>query len=122
MTKSPRGLAFALKSAQPFGVAAHFWRQNFDRDAIAEQDMTRAIDGAHSTFAQHGFDLVLAVECSADERRRIFFENLAVFRAEANAVVEFFVASGAVLHSGASLQQKPVGSADILVCLSADCE
>ena len=105
MTKAARCLAFALKPAQPFGVAPHFRRQDFDRHAVAQQDMAGAIDGAHTAFAQHGFDLILAVEGRADQRRRILFQDFAVFRAEAYAVVEFFVAGRAVLHAEVSLQR-----------------
>src|SRR5712692_4588129 len=108
MTKAPRRLAFALKTTQPFGVAAHLWRQDLDRDAVAQQDMARAIDGAHAAFAQHGLDLVLAIKRGADERRWIFFENFAVLRAKAQAVVKLFFADRAVLHSGISLQRRAI--------------
>src|SRR5205807_3191140 len=98
MTKAARSLTFTLKATQPFSVAAHFRRQNFDGNAITEQDVTRTIDGAHSAFTQQGFDLILTVKRLADKRTRIFFEYLAIRRAEAHAVVEFFVADRAVLH------------------------
>src|SRR5436189_333570 len=44
MTKATRSLAFALKTPQPFSVAAHFGRQKFDGNAIAQQNVTCAID------------------------------------------------------------------------------
>src|SRR5882724_10244661 len=103
MTKAAGRLTFALKAAQPFSVAAHFRRQQLNGDAIAEQNVPRAIDRAHSTFAQQSFDLVLAVELLADQRRRIFFQYLAIGGAEAQSVVIFSVAGRAVLHGGTSL-------------------
>src|SRR5258708_29938330 len=105
MAKAPRRLPFPLKATQPFSVAAHFGRQDFDGDAVAEQNVARAIDGAHAAFAEDGFDLILAVERGPYERRRIFFEDFAVFLAKAQAVVKFFLADRAVLHAGASLQR-----------------
>src|ERR1700730_7591665 len=98
MTKAPRRLTFALKAAQPFGVAAHFRRQQLDGHAIAEQNVPRAIDRAHAAFAEKGFDLILAVQSTTDQRRRIFFQDFAVLPAEANTVIEFFVTERAVLH------------------------
>src|SRR5438445_2842133 len=106
MAKTTRRLPFALKAAQPFSVTPHLWRKHLDRDAIAQQDVARQINGAHTTFAQNGFDLVLAVQHLADERGRIFFQHLAVVRAKAYAVVEFFVAGRAVLHWEISLQRR----------------
>jgi formyltetrahydrofolate hydrolase len=91
MSKAARRLAFALKAAQPFGVTAHFRRQDFDRNPVTEQNVTRAIDCAHAALPQQRFDLVLTVEGFAHERAGIFFQHLAVFRAETYAVVEFFV-------------------------------
>ena len=67
MTKAARGLAFALKTAEPFSVTAHLWRQDFDRDAIAEQNVARAIDRTHTAFAQQGFDLILPIQNLAYE-------------------------------------------------------
>ena len=83
MTKAARGLAFPLKTAQPFRVTAHLWRQYFDRHAIPEQNVPRPVDCAHAAFAQQGFDLILAIKDLAHERRRILFENLAVRGTEA---------------------------------------
>jgi len=98
VAKASRRLALALEAAQPFGIAAHLRRQDFNRDAIAEQNVPRAIDRAHPPFAQHAFDLILAVEHAADQGRRIFFQNFTVLRAKAHRVIEFFVADRAVLH------------------------
>jgi hypothetical protein len=67
VTKAARRLAFALKSPQPFGVAAHLWRQNFDGYPIAQQDMARSINRAHATLAEQVFDLILAIERFADK-------------------------------------------------------
>src|SRR4051812_40747482 len=98
MTKAAGGLAFALKAAQPFGVAAHLRRQYLNRDPIAQQNVARAKNGAHAAFAQQSFDLILAVEDLADERAGILFQDFAVLWTEADAVVEFFVADGTEFH------------------------
>ncbi len=98
MTKASRRLAFALKTTQPFRVAAHLWRQQLDRHAIAEQDVARAIDRAHPAFAQQGLDLILAVEHGADER----------LETKAQAIVKLFLADRAVLHAGISLQRRAI--------------
>jgi hypothetical protein len=91
MAKAAGGLPFPLKTAQPFGVAAHFRRQNFDRHAIAQQNVARAIDGAHTAFTQQRFDLVLAIEGFTDKRAGILFQDLAVLGTKTYGVVEFFV-------------------------------
>src|SRR6266508_193765 len=67
MSKTASSLPLALKTAQPFSIAAHFRRQDFDRDAIAEQNVTCTIDGTHSAFAQHAFDLILAIKHGPDQ-------------------------------------------------------
>ena len=68
MTKAPRRLALASKTAQPFGIVPHLRRQDLDGHAVAEQDVTRAVDGAHAAFAQHCLDLILAIKNSVNER------------------------------------------------------
>src|SRR5207302_4851797 len=98
MPKAPRRLAFALKPAQPFSVAAHFWRQHLNRDAIAEQDVPRAIYRAHATPTEQSVNLILSVENAADKRVRIFFQHLAVFGTEADIVVVLAIAGGTKLH------------------------
>jgi hypothetical protein len=92
MAKAAGRLTFALKAAQPFRVASHFGRQHFNGYAIAEQNVPRAINGAHSTLAEEGLDLILTVKHLARQRRWIFFQDLAVSRAEADTVIEFLVA------------------------------
>ena len=67
MAKTARGLALALKTTQPLSVATHFRRQDFDGHTIAKQDVPRTIDRAHPAFAQHAFDLILAVEHGPDQ-------------------------------------------------------
>ena len=62
VAKTPRGLALALEAAQPFCVTAHFRWQDLNCNAIAQQNVPRAINRAHPAFAQHAFDLILAVE------------------------------------------------------------
>src|SRR5438309_8171501 len=99
MTKTARRLAFALKPAQPFSVAAHFRREHFDRDAIAEQNVPREIHGAHAAASQQGFNLILAVEDAADESLRIFLKHFAVFGTEAYVVVVLAIAGGTKLHA-----------------------
>src|SRR6185369_2403925 len=113
MTKAARRLAFALKATEPLGIAAHFGREKFDGDAIAEQDVARAIDSAHAAFAEQVLDLVLAVEDATHERIRIFLEDLAVFRTKAEVIVVLVVAGRAELHACSSLQRK---------CQKPDCE
>src|SRR5437870_4484371 len=108
MTKAAGRLSFALKAAQPFGVAAHLWREQLDRDSIAEQDVARFIDGAHTTLAQQGLDLVLAIQHCTNERSSIFFQNFAVLWTEAERVVKFVLADRAVLHQWISLQRRAV--------------
>src|ERR1044072_2283675 len=98
MTKTPRCLAFASKSSQPLGIRSDFRRKDFDRDAIAEQDVAGAIDCTHSAFAEQRFHLVLAVEHGVDDGYRIDLENLAVNRAEGYAVLVFRFAESAVFH------------------------
>src|ERR1051326_1049162 len=105
MAKAARCLSFALKAAQPFGVAAHFRRQHLDRHAIAQQNVPRTIDSAHSAFAEHAFNLILTVENTPYQRRRILFQDLAVLWTKAQTVVKFFFADLAVLHSEISLQR-----------------
>ncbi len=100
MAKTPRGLTFAPEASQPFRVCSDLRRKNFDSDAIAEQDVTRAINRSHSTFAQQRFHLVLAVEHGVDERSRVGLQHFAVNRTEAHAVVVFCLAERTVFHSG----------------------
>src|SRR6476661_6779670 len=109
MAKTARGLAFASEATQPFGVIAHFRGKHFDRDAIAEQDVARAIDGSHAAFAQERFHLVLAVEHGIDDRCGIGFEYFPVNRTEAHAVVIFCFAGRAVFYSG--VEDSPTPSA-----------
>src|ERR1044072_5270973 len=106
MAKPARRLAFALKAAQPFGVAAHFRRQQLDCDPITQQNVPRAINGAHPTFSQNALNLVLAVEHSSDYRGGILFQNFSVVGTEANAIFEFLFAGQAKFHWRASLQRR----------------
>src|SRR5215210_8896395 len=99
MTKTTGRLALAPKTSQPLGVASDFGRKNFDRDAVAEQDVLGAIDGSHAAFAEQRFHLVLAVEHGVDDGSRIGLEDLAVNGTEGYAVVVFRFAGSAVFHS-----------------------
>ena len=99
MTKTSRCLALASKSSQPLGIRSDFGRKNFDRDAVAEQDVPGAIDCSHSAFAEQRFHLVLAVEHGIDDGSRIGLENLAINRTEGYGVVVFRFAGSAVFHS-----------------------
>src|ERR1044072_5833837 len=100
MSKTTRRLTFTSKSSEPLGIGSDFRRQDFDSHAVAEKDVPRPVDCAHSAFAEQRLHLVLAVEDSIDDRSRIGLEDLPVNRAEANAVVVFGFAGGAVFHSG----------------------
>src|SRR5688572_6987554 len=100
MTKATRRLTFTPESSQPFGVVSDLGRQHFDRDAIAEQDMARAINCSHAAFAEQRLHLVLPVEHGVDDRRWIGLQHLAINRTEADAVVVFRFAGSAVFHSG----------------------
>jgi len=60
-------LAFAPESSQPLRVGSDFGRKDFDGHAIAEQDVSRTIDGAHPAFTQQRLHLILSVEHSVDD-------------------------------------------------------
>src|SRR3569832_1477312 len=100
MAETPRCLAFTSKSSEPLGVGPDFGRKDFDSDAIAEQDVARAIDCSHAAFAKQRFHLVLAVEHGVDDGSRIDLQNLAINRTEGYAIVVFCFAGSAVFHSG----------------------
>ena len=102
MPKATCGLPFAAKAAKPFCVRTNFGWQHLNRNAVSKQDMTSAIDGAHTTLTQKRFHLILTVEHSTDYERRVVLQHLAVDGAEADAVFVFFFAGGAVFHSGLS--------------------
>jgi hypothetical protein len=100
MAKSACGLAFATEPSQPFCIVSHLRRQNFYGDTIAKQNVARTIHCTHSTFAQHRFNVVLAVENSIDQGLLILFKDLAINRAEGDCVFVFCFAERAVFHSG----------------------
>ncbi len=100
MAKAAGGLTFATESSQPLRIVSDFRGKDFDSHAIAEQDMSRAINRTHPAFAQQRFHLILPVEHRVDDGGGIGFQHLAVNRTEAHAVVVFGFAGGAVFHSG----------------------
>jgi len=67
MTKTPSGLTFAPKPAQPLGVVSNLWRKNLDCHTVAQQNVPGAVHGSHAPFPQHRIDLVLAVEHGAND-------------------------------------------------------
>ena len=73
MTEAARGLAFTTKAAQPLRIVAHLRREDFDRHLIAEQDVARTIDRAHSAFADQRLDVILTVEDGINNVRRVVF-------------------------------------------------
>src|SRR6185503_17490172 len=100
MTKSPGCLPFATKAAQPFRVVSHFRRQNLNGHSIAQQDVPSQVNCSHPTLTEEGFDLILTIKDSANERRRVVFQHLTVSGAEAHIVVIFSFADGAIFHAG----------------------
>ena len=100
MAESARGLAFTTEASQPFRIVSDLRRQNFYGDTITKQNVARTINGAHSAFPQHGFNVVLAVENSIDQGLLILFEDLAINRTEGDCVFVFCFAERAVFHSG----------------------
>src|ERR1043166_8880811 len=99
MTKASSGLAFATEAPQPLGVGAHFRRQDFYRDAIAQQDVPCQVNRTHPAFAKQRFNLILAIEDGANERGRIVFKYLAVGGTEADIILVFCFADSAVFHA-----------------------
>jgi hypothetical protein len=98
MPETARGLALATESPQPLGVSAHLRGQDLYGDAIAKQNVPRRVDGAHAAFAEHGLNLILAIENCAYDGSKIIFQNFAIRRAEADVGVEFSITNWAVLH------------------------
>src|ERR1051326_460289 len=102
MAKTTRCLTFAPEASQPLGVSPDFGRKNFDSDAITEQDVTRAVNCAHTAFAEQRLHLVLAIEHGVDDGSRIRLEDLAIDCTEAYGVVVFCFAGGAIFHGQSS--------------------
>jgi hypothetical protein len=97
-------LAFADEASAPPEVLALVAAEHLERDHIAEQPMAGPIDGAHPTFAEHGFDLVDLVEQGADEDLRICDECLTIVVAEIDARLERRLALRALARSGGRLR------------------
>ena len=100
MAKATGRLTFTPEPSQPFGVVPDLGRENLDGDAIAEQDVARAINRSHAAFAEQRLHLVLPVEHCIDDRRGVGLQDLAINRTEAHAIVVFCFAGSAVFHSG----------------------
>src|SRR5678815_2883691 len=88
MTKAAGCLSFATKATQPFSVVANLRRQDFYRDAITQQNVTRQINRSHPALAKQRFNLVLAVEHRTNDGRRVIFQHLPVSGAEADTVLK----------------------------------
>ncbi len=93
------GLRDGTDAAIP--VVSHLRRQDFDGDTIAKQNVARTIHRTHSAFAEHRLNVVLAVENSVYKRRRILFQNLAINRAEGDAVFVFCCCRACSISFGA---------------------
>src|SRR5687767_302177 len=100
MTKPPCSLPFATKATQPLGIVAYLRRQDFYRYAIAQQDVSRKVNCAHSALTKQRFDFVLAIKHRAHDRRRIIFEHLTVSWAKAHTIVVLLITNCAVFHAG----------------------
>ena len=98
MTEAACGLALALEAAQPFRVRAHFGAQHLDDDAVAQQDVARAMERAHAAARDEGLDLVLPVEHLADLERRRVFEHRAVIWTETRRAFKSAAALGTEFH------------------------
>ena len=105
MAKAARGLAFATKAPQPFRIATHFRREDFYRDAVAQQDVTRAETRRPCRLcpALIRFDTGRQELCQRSTR--IVFQNFAVDGTETDCVLVFGFADGAVFHRLTSLQR-----------------
>ena len=53
------GACFLCEPAQTIGIGAYECRQNFERDAPAENCVCREVDLAHAAFAEEVDDLVV---------------------------------------------------------------
>ena len=62
--------------------------------------MARFINRAHAAFAEHGFDVILAVEYGINQRGRVIFKDFAVRRAEAHTIIVFGFTNRTILHKG----------------------
>jgi hypothetical protein len=103
MTKTPSSLTFAPEPAQPLGVIANFRRQNLDGYPVTQQNMPGAVDGSHTSLAQHCIDLILPVEDRTDERGEIFLQHLAIDGTKTDAIVVLSFANAAMFHRGVNL-------------------
>src|SRR5687767_6951824 len=66
VTKASSCLTFAAKTAQPLCVCPDLGRKDLDCYPIPKEDVASAINSAHSSFAEHGFDLILPIQDCTD--------------------------------------------------------
>jgi hypothetical protein len=86
VTKATRGLSFTLKAAEPFRVVAHFRREDFDGDAVAQKRVARSEDRSHPALCYESFYLVLTIKGLPDTALMVCVKRLAVARAKAHRV------------------------------------
>src|SRR5512145_1328613 len=66
VSKASRCLTLAAKTSQPLCVCADLGRKDLDCYSIPKEDVPRTINSAHSSFAEHGFDLILPIQDCTD--------------------------------------------------------